>query len=49
MLEGPEETAEEAFEEVIHLMQNPWDLGLDKTAVELLVDGGKANTWYEAK
>jgi len=49
MLEGPEETAEEAFEEVIHLMQNPWDLGLEKTAVELLVDGGKADTWYEAK
>eukprot|EP00533_Pseudo-nitzschia_delicatissima_P000218 CAMPEP_0116111640 /NCGR_PEP_ID=MMETSP0327-20121206/18557_1 /TAXON_ID=44447 /ORGANISM="Pseudo-nitzschia delicatissima, Strain B596" /LENGTH=1018 /DNA_ID=CAMNT_0003604893 /DNA_START=246 /DNA_END=3300 /DNA_ORIENTATION=+ len=39
MLEGPEETAEEAFEEVIQCMESPWVLGLSKTAVPLLVDG----------
>ena len=49
MLEGPEETAEEAFKEVIHLMENPWDLGLPKTRVPLLVDGSFADNWYEAK
>jgi len=49
MLEGPEETAEEAFKEVIYLMENPWDLGLEKTAVPLLVDGSFADNWYEAK
>ena len=31
MLEGPEETAEEAFEEVLRCMQEPWVLGLEKT------------------
>jgi DNA polymerase-1 len=50
ILEGPEETAEEAFKEVLECMQNPWTLGLDKTAVPLLVDGSYTHkTWYEAK
>ncbi len=49
ILEGPEETADEAFGIVTDLMQNPWDLGLEKTKVELLVDGSSAGTWYEAK
>ena len=49
MLEGPEETAEEAFEEVIRLMQNPWDVGLPETKVPLLVDGSYADNWYEAQ
>jgi len=50
ILEGPEETAEEAFAEVIHCMQEPWVLGLAKTAVPLLVDGSYTyNTWYDAK
>ena len=50
MLEGPEETAEEAFEEVLKCMQNPWVLGLDKTKVPLLVDGSCAHdNWYDAK
>ena len=49
MLEGPEETAEEAFKEVIKLMENPWDEGLEKTKVPLLVDGSYADNWYEAK
>lgn len=50
ILEGPEETAEEAFGEVIECMESPWVLGLAKTAVPLLVDGSyKHTTWYEAK
>lgn len=50
ILEGPEETAEEAFEEVIRCMEAPWVLGLQKTAVPLLVDGTFVHkTWYEAK
>ena len=49
MLEGPEETAEEAFKLVVDLMQNPWDLGLAETKVPLLVDGSFEKTWYDAK
>jgi len=50
ILEGPEETAEEAFEEVIQCMQEPWVFGLRKTAVPLLVDGSYTHkNWYEAK
>lgn len=50
ILEGPEETAAEAFEEVIGCMEAPWVPGLAKTAVPLLVDGSyEHKTWYEAK
>jgi DNA polymerase-1 len=50
ILEGPEETAEEAFEEVIQCMEQPWVFGLDPTAVPLAVDGSfKHKNWYEAK
>ena len=50
ILEGPEETAEEAFREVIRCMQAPWVLGLEETAVPLLVDGSfRHKTWYDAK
>jgi DNA polymerase I-like protein with 3'-5' exonuclease and polymerase domains len=50
ILEGPEETAEEAFREVLQCMQEPWVLGLEKTKVPLLVDGSYAHTnWYDAK
>jgi DNA polymerase I-like protein with 3'-5' exonuclease and polymerase domains len=50
ILEGPEETAEEAFEEVLKHMEAPWVLGLNKTAVPLVVDGTcKHKTWYDAK
>lgn len=50
ILEGPEETAEEAFEEVVQCMQEPWVFGLKKTAVPLLVDGSYTHkNWYEAK
>jgi DNA polymerase-1 len=50
ILEGPEETAEEAFKEVIQCMESPWVPGLAKTAVPLLVDGSfEHKTWYDAK
>jgi DNA polymerase-1 len=50
ILEGPEETAEEAFEEVVKCMQEPWVLGLEKTKVPLLVDGSYSHdNWYDAK
>ncbi len=50
ILEGPEETAEEAFEEVVQCMQEPWMMGLEKTSVPLLVDGSFCHTnWYDAK
>jgi len=50
ILEGPEETAEEAFDEVIQCMESPWVLGLAKTAVPLLVDGSwQHGNWYDAK
>jgi DNA polymerase I len=50
ILEGPEETAKEAFGEVIECMQSPWVVGLSKTAVPLLVDGSyEHKNWYEAK
>jgi DNA polymerase-1 len=50
ILEGPEETAEEAFEEVLKCMQDPFVFGLEETVVPLLVDGSfKHKTWYDAK
>jgi DNA polymerase I len=50
ILEGPEETAEEAFEEVIKCMQEPWTVGLEKTSVPLLVDGSyQHDNWFDAK
>lgn len=50
ILEGPEETAEEAFAEVVCCMEHPWVFGLNETAVPLLVDGSyKHNNWYDAK
>ena len=50
ILEGPEETAEEAFKEVITCMEEPWVFGLQKTSVPLVVDGSyKHKTWYDAK
>ena len=48
ILEGPEETSEEAFEEVLDCMQEPWALGMEKTSVPLLVDGSCChNNWYD--
>ena len=50
ILEGPEETAEEAFKEVIACMEAPWVTGLEPTEVPLLVDGSwNHHTWYDAK
>ena len=50
ILEGPEETFEEAFEEVIRCMEEPWGFGLEKTQVPLLVDGLYTTTnWYNTK
>lgn len=50
ILEGPEETAEETFEEVLKCMQEPWVNGLEKTKVPLLVDGScEYDNWYDAK
>ena len=48
--QAPEETAKEAFDEVMTCMQEPWVLGLEKTRVPLLVDGSFCHkNWYEAK
>jgi DNA polymerase-1 len=50
ILEGPEETAKEAFEEVLKCMEHPWVFGLEPTAVPLVVDGSyEHKTWYDAK
>jgi DNA polymerase-1 len=50
ILEGPEETAEEAFVEVIKCMEAPWTVGLQPTSVPLLVDGSwNHKNWYDAK
>jgi len=50
ILEGPEETAEEAFVEVLKCMESPWCFGLEETSVPLSVDGSfSSKDWYEAK
>jgi DNA polymerase-1 len=50
ILEGPEETAEEAFAEVLKCMESPWTEGLPPTLVPLTVDGSwKHKNWYDAK
>lgn len=50
ILEGPEATAKEAYDEVIKCMEEPWVFGLERTDVPLLVDGSyNHKTWYEAK
>lgn len=50
ILEGPEETAKEAYDEVISCMENPWVEGLDPTPVPLAVDGSFTyDNWYDAK
>jgi hypothetical protein len=50
ILEGPEATAEEAFEAVLVCMQEPWVFGLKETLVPLIVDGSYTHkTWYDAK
>lgn len=50
IMEGPEDTAEEAFQEVLKCMQEPWVFGLQPTAVSLNVDGSFTHkTWFDAK
>jgi len=50
ILEGPKETAEEAFKEVIKCMEEPWVFGLEETLVPLSVDGSCDNdNWFDAK
>jgi len=48
MLEGPQESAEEALERLVHIMRNPMPEG-EQLLVELSVDGKVGSTWYEAK
>lgn len=50
ILEGPEDTAKEAFQEVLTCMQTPWSRGLHPLSVPLVVDGSyKYKNWYDAK
>ena len=46
ILEGPEETSEEALQRVIQDMMFPFEQPL---SVEMVVDAKCARTWYEAK
>lgn len=48
ILEGPKESAEEAFHLVKSLMESPFPMNR-KLLVDLTVDGNIADTWYEAK
>eukprot|EP00667_Euglena_gracilis_P001869 EG_transcript_1869 len=50
IVEGPEEHAQAALEEVRHCMEEPWDhRGLGPLRVKLEVDAKFARSWYEAK
>ncbi|CAI2379738.1 unnamed protein product [Moneuplotes crassus] len=46
ILEGPEETSEEALQRVIQIMENPLD---EPLLIKLEVDASIGNNWYEAK
>ena len=46
ILEGPEESAEEALKQVINLMEHPLD---NELLIKLEVDANIGNSWYEAK
>ncbi len=59
ILEGPEESAQEALAAVVAAMENPWrllgeslwgrPLEGNPLRVDLVVDAKTAHTWYEAK
>lgn len=50
ILEGPEETVDEALEELKKCMERPFDnYGLNDLQVQLVVDAKSAKSWYEAK
>lgn len=46
ILEGPEESQDEALQLVVSDMERPFQFPL---LVDLAVDAGVAKTWYEAK
>jgi DNA polymerase I len=49
ILEGPQEHALAAKEEVVRCMQHPFDDALPSLKVDLVVDAKTAKNWYEAK
>ena len=49
ILEGPEEFAQEAKDEVVRCMNQPFDDVLPSLLVDLVVDADTAKTWFEAK
>jgi len=46
ILEGPEESTDEAMTHVVHDMEHPLDI---KFLVDMIVDADSAYSWYEAK
>eukprot|EP01090_Pellita_catalonica_P012282 TRINITY_DN2624_c0_g1_i1.p1 TRINITY_DN2624_c0_g1~~TRINITY_DN2624_c0_g1_i1.p1 ORF type:complete len:463 (-),score=86.68 TRINITY_DN2624_c0_g1_i1:36-1424(-) len=48
ILEGPEDSAEQALSQLFHIMQNPFDDGV-RLLVDLVVDGSIGNSWFECK
>ena len=46
IVEGPEESVDEAFEILMHVMQNPFKT---KLRVDLVVDATIGNNWFECK
>jgi len=50
ILEGPDESREEALVEVLKCMEEPWDgFGLEPLSVKLEVDARIGRSWYECK
>ncbi len=49
ILEGPQEHALAAKQEVVRCMQHPFDEALPSLKVDLVVDAKTASNWYEAK
>ena len=49
IFEGPEHLAEQAKEEVVRCMEQPFDEHLPGLEVDLVVDAKTAFTWYDAK
>lgn len=50
ILEGPEDTVDEALREVVYCMENPYDhVGLAPLRVKLDVDAKAAKSWFKAK
>jgi DNA polymerase I len=49
IVEGPDESRDEALAEVVRCMENPFDDMLPSLRVKLEVDAKTAKTWFEAK